>query len=97
MRVSNRIIPRLLLIAAPEHHKQALKTKAYIIYTYTYHIPHMQVCMYVYVIICVYMYRRLGVVSDKIASAKRNPVQTVNATTTLLTYLLTYLPTYLLT
>ena len=39
-----------------------------------------------------YTYRSLGVVSDKIASAKRNPVQTGNTTTTtLLTYLLTYL------
>ena len=30
----------------------------------------------------VYTYRSLGVVSDKIASAKRNPVQTGNTTTT---------------
>ena len=30
----------------------------------------------------IYMYRSLGVVSDKIASAKRNPVQTGNTTTT---------------
>ena len=29
-----------------------------------------------------YVYRSLGVVSDKIASAKRNPVQTGNTTTT---------------
>ena len=43
-----------------------------------------------------WIYRSLGVVSDKIASAKRNPVQTGN-TTTLLTYLLTYLFTYVLT
>ena len=37
----------------------------------------------------------MGVVSDKIASAKRNPVQTGN-TAYLLIYLLTYLLTYLL-
>ena len=44
------------------------------------------------------MYRSLGVVSDKIASAKRNPVQTGNTTTTtLLTYLLTSLLTHSLT
>ena len=36
--------------------------------------------MYIYIYIC--MYRSLGVVSDKIASAKRNPVQTGNTTTT---------------
>ena len=42
------------------------------------------------------MYRSLGVASDKIASAKRNPVQTGNTITSLLTYLLTHLLTYLL-
>ena len=47
---------------------------AYIyIYTYTY------ICIY---IIHTCMYRSLGVVSDKIASAKRNPVQTGTTTTT---------------
>ena len=34
--------------------------------------------MYIYI----YIYRSLGVVSDKIAPAKRNPVQTGNTTTT---------------
>ena len=36
----------------------------------------------VYIYIYIYIYRSLGVVSDKIASAKRNPVQTGNTTTT---------------
>ena len=36
--------------------------------------------VYIYMYMCIY--RSLGVVSDKIASAKRNPVQTGNTTTT---------------
>ena len=34
--------------------------------------------MYIYISLSIYIYRSLGVVSDKIASAKRNPVQTGN-------------------
>ena len=45
---------------------------------------------------CVYI-EVWGVVSDKVASAKRNPVQTGNTTTTLHPNLQTYFPTYLLT
>ena len=46
----------------------------------------IHVCVYIYIYIyirtCMYVCRSLGVVSDKIASAKRNPVQTGNTTTT---------------
>ena len=39
-------------------------------------------CMYLSLSLSLSVYRSLGVVSDKIASAKRNPVQTGNTTTT---------------
>ena len=65
----------------------------YNIINYTNVYVCMCVCMYVYIYICIhtqavyiyiyiYINRSLGVVSDKIASAKRNPVQTGNTTTT---------------
>ena len=43
---------------------------------------HVYTYIYIYIYMYVSIYRSLGVVSDKIASAKRNPVQTGNTTTT---------------
>ena len=63
------------------------------IYMYIYiHICILYIYIYVYgIYIYIYIYRSMGVVSDKIASAKRNPVQTGNL------YYYSYLLTYLLT
>ena len=43
-------------------------------------LSHIYIYIYIHVYIYIYIciYRSLGVVSDKIASAKRNPVQTGN-------------------
>ena len=43
---------------------------------------HIYIYIYIYICIDLCVYRSLGVVSDKIASAKRNPVQTGNTNTT---------------